>query len=673
MSDPKSTEPAPSESRKDEIQEAWLTSSTPSLVALASGGTHALLATNAAFEAFFGWKWGDPRTLLDLFRFEEGKDLSRLTDEVLRTSRPSSVNGIAVRLADPTSIYSARVLMDFTCFPMSLSDGKTPAVLVHARLSHPVGAISIPLEPDHPPSALTQVPSMDQDRLALALEAVKMGVWEWNPISGVSMWNPQMYGLVGLPSESVEPTVAVFLNSVHPSDREAMNRRLAESVAGKAEFAMEFRVIRADNGEERWLASRGRARFGADGKAVVLHGVSFDITERVRNEHRLRSINQRRAEFLAVLGHELRNPLASLLYLSTTMEASKTSTAESLQAAQLIKRQVLQLTHLVDDLLEVSRIEQGKIELRKQALAVDAVVASAVETVLPVIKQRQQVLELHIAPGLMLDADSVRLTQVLSNLLNNASKFTQEGGRIEVEVTGDAETVHAIVRDNGPGIEPGVMDTMFEPFTQGQITLDRAQGGLGIGLSIVKRIVEMHGGTVTVATSQLGSAFTISMPRLLAPSATELPAPAAAGLIDQRGRDDFKPMKFLVVEDNLDVARMMAEFVRMVGHPVFLAHDGEEGVRMALEHRPDVILMDVGLPKLDGWAACERLRADDRFKETVMIAMSGYCQPRDQERSLQAGFDLHMSKPADLAEVFRFLETHPRLRRQHLLRREALE
>ncbi len=653
MSNVHRPDPASPPSQKDEIHQAWLTSSTPSLVALASGATHALLATNAAFEAFFGWKWGDPRTLLNLFHFEDGQDFSRMTDEVLRTAAPSSVNHCSVRLADPSGVYSAKVWMDFTCFPMHLSDGKTPAVLVHARMSSTVRTSPVRRDLGHPPPTFVQVPSMDQDRLALALEAVKMGVWEWNPISGITVWNTQMYVLVGMAVESVEPTLEIFMQIVHPDDRTLMSSRLAECVAGKAEFSIEFRVIRSGTGEERWLASRGRARFGADGKAVVLHGVSFDITERIHNEQRLRSINQRRAEFLAVLGHELRNPLAPLHYLAITMESSPARTTESVQAARVIKRQVLQLSRLVDDLLEVSRIEQGKIELRKKRMAVDDAVSEAVEAVKPAIQRRGQHLESRIAPGLMLEADPVRVTQVISNLLNNASKFTQEGGQIEVSAVQEGETVRIVVRDNGPGIEPSVLDTMFEPFTQGRITLDRAQGGLGVGLSIVKKIVEMHGGTVLVATSGQGTAFTLLLSA--APPETGLqeePPPAGASPTSA-----LKHLEFLIVEDNPDAAQMLADYVRMVGHGVVVAHDGEEGVAMARRHHPDVILMDIGLPKIDGWTAAASLRADAGFKDTVMIAMSGYCQPSDYQKSLDAGFDLHLPKPANLSEVLDYLET----------------
>ncbi|MEY2619430.1 MAG: hypothetical protein RL522_2432 [Pseudomonadota bacterium] len=652
LSDAIPPEPASAASQREDIQEAWLTSSTPSLVALAAGATHALLATNAAFEAFFGWKWGDPRTLLNLFHFEEGEGLAGLSEAVLRTGTTASAHALAVRVADPSGAYSAKILMDFTCSPMRLSDGKTPAVLVHARMSSPPVKMLVPRATADALIPFPQVPSMDQDRLALALEAVKMGVWEWNPISGITVWNSQMYLLFGMPVQGVEPTIEIFMGAVHPADRAAMSSRLAECVAGKAEFSIEFRVVRADTGEERWLASRGRARFGADGKAVVLHGVSFDITDRVRNEQRLRSISLRRAEFLAVLGHELRNPLAPLLYLATAMESSTASSAESVRAAQVIKRQVLQLTRLVDDLLEVSRIEQGKIELRRKLIAVDDAVKDAVEAVLPGIWRRHQQLETRIAPGLMLEADHARLTQVISNLLNNASKFTQEGGQIEVNAHQEGEMVRIVVRDNGPGIEPGVLDTMFEPFTQGRITLDRSQGGLGVGLSIVKKIVELHGGTVLVSTSPQGTAFTVSLPS--SPPVPAVPGVPVAG--DLAGQAAIRRLKFLVVEDNLDAARMLAEFVQIVGHEVLVAHDGEEGIAMARQHHPDVILMDIGLPKLDGWAAAANLRADASFKDTVMIAMSGYCQPSDYQRSLRAGFDLHLSKPPDLAEVFRYLE-----------------
>ncbi len=647
------TSPQPSpDSQNQNTHEAWLTSLTPSLVALASGSTYALLATNAAFESFFGWKWGDPRTLLNLFHFEKNHGLADVIAEVLRSGSTSSVSDCAVRVADPSGVYSAVVLMDFTCFAMILSDDKTPAVLVHARMSSPSGAA--PVRPTHEgqTAPLVEMPSMDQDRLALALEAVKMGAWEWNPISGLTVWNSQMYALIGLQAHSVAPGYAVFMHAVHPDDRAAMDSKLAESIAGKAELAIEFRVIRADTGEERWLASRGRARYGADGKAVVLHGVSFDITERIRNEQRLRSISQRRAEFLAVLGHELRNPLVPLFYVANTLEASKTSTVETVQAAQVIRRQVMQLTRLVDDLLEVSRIEQGKVELRKELVAVEAAVAAAVETVMPVIRERQQHLALQIPVKMMLEADPTRLIQVIGNLLNNASKFTQEGGHLTVTAATESAAVKIVVSDNGPGIDPAVLDTMFEPFTQGRISLDRARGGLGVGLSLVKKIVELHGGSVHVRTSNRGTAFTLlfPLPRRF------LVLQEEAGGRNTNDHQNLKAIKFLIVEDNLDAARMLAEYLQMFGHEVVVAHDGEQGLEMARQHRPDVILMDIGLPKLDGWAAAMTLRADSTFKDTVMIAMSGYCQPQDYERSLNAGFNLHMPKPADLAEVFRYLE-----------------
>lgn len=638
----------------ESINEAWLTSSTPSLVALASGSTHALLATNHAFEAFFGWKWGDPRTLLNLFHFEEGASLKAVTDEVLSSSKPLSVNACSVRISDPSGAYSAKVLMDFTYFPMRLTDGKTPGVLVHAKLSSslasPLKSIDIALSV----LPVSQAPSMDQEQLSLALEAVKMGVWEWNPISGVTAWNSQMYILVGIVGEAVEPTFDLFMGSVHPADRAFVGDSLGEIVAGKIDLTMEFRVIRADTGEERWLASHGRARFGLDGKAVVLHGVSYDITDRIRNEQRLRSINQRRAEFLAVLGHELRNPLAPLLYLGMAMETAAPGSIDTVKSGQLIKRQVKQLTRLVDDLLEVSRIEQGKIELHKELIAIDGTVASAVEAVTPVIRERQQRLKVTSAPGAMLEADPVRLTQVISNLLNNASKFTQEGGLIKVTVTQDSRAIRIVVSDNGPGIDESVIDTMFEPFTQGLITLDRANGGLGVGLSIVKKIVELHGGEVFVATSRSGSAFTLvlPLPDKLLQKKTKLPDSLAKAAADPIH------LKFLVVEDNLDAALALADVLQVAGHEVVMAHDGEAALLMARRHSPDVILMDVGLPKLDGWSAAMSLRADDQFKDTIMIAMSGYCQPRDYERSLSSGFNLHLPKPADLNQVFNYLDSN---------------
>lgn len=491
--------------------------------------------------------------------------------------------------------------------------------------------------------------ALDQERLQLALEAGHMGVWEWDLATGKSVWNTQLYQLIGVPVESTDPAAEVFMALVHPDDRVTLDAKLAHALAHKSDFSDEFRLMRADTGEQRWIAARGRVLCNAMGESVAMVGVNFDITDETHNQEKLKAVTRRRAEFLAMLGHELRNPLAPLTYVARMMESAASKGTPLIHLADIIRRQVGQLTRLVDDLLEVSRIELGKIDLNTEILPVATVIETTVETVMPEVNMRGQRLDVALPPDIVINGDRVRLAQVLINLLSNASKFTQEGGTIELDTQVHPQTVEITIRDNGPGIDDGLIALLFEPFTQGHTTLDRARDGLGLGLSIAKRLVELHGGSITLSTSSTGTAFTVSLPSVSAPQ----DEPEVAGL----SASHLAGLRFLVVEDNEDAAYLLAELLKLNGHQVLIANDGEAGLAVAHQERPDVILMDIGLPKLDGWSVAEKIRTTDSLKDTVMIAMSGYGQPSDRQRSLQAGFDLHLSKPADVDEVLRHLST----------------
>lgn len=507
-------------------------------------------------------------------------------------------------------------------------------------------------------SALTST-TREKERMALALEAGNMGVWDWDLATGRSVWNDQMFVLTGLDPQRNLPGAEAFMALVHPDDVQGLNHAVAAALAGRTAFSADFRLFRADTGEERWIAGRGRAVCDASGETVAMLGVNFDITAETHKEAKLKGVAKRRAEFLAMLGHELRNPLAPLAYLGRKMETSPLSVAEQAQAAAVLKRQVLQLTRLVDDLLEVSRIELGKIDLQMQSVALEAVIAAAVEAVMPSIQERNQTLSQALVAGLCVRGDAARLTQVVTNLLSNASKYTPCGGALEIAVGQDGPDATIRLSDNGPGIEPDLLPLLFDPFTQGLRTLDRAQEGLGVGLSIVKRLVELHGGKVVVASSGQGATFTVTLPGLPAPhdgEAVQGEGRAASQAPDRPGQAP----RVLIVEDNRDAAAMLAEVLREEGYEVLLAEDGQEGLEMARALAPDAILMDIGLPELDGWSVARALRQEARCKDAVMVAMSGYSQPVDRERSREAGFDLHLAKPADLSQLLHFLALNVR-------------
>lgn len=619
-------------------------------MALVSGASSECMATNESFDVFFGHRRGAGRGLAEFIRFVEGEDLGSLIRGVIQTGKGCSVTSRAVRVTDTDHGYFGVVLMDIACEPMLLADGLTPAVLVKATTT------SVrPWQAEQASPARSLSPhdflSVGQDRVALALEVGQIGVWEWDLASGKSVWNSRMYQLIGA-APSAEPAAEVLMALVHPQDRVVLDAKIAHSLSTQTDFSDDFRINRADTGEQRWIAGRGRVLTNSAGQVIAMMGVNFDITDEINNQEKLKAVAKRRAEFLAMLGHELRNPLAPLVYMARKMEKSAQRGTQQADAAEVIKRQVAQLTRLVEDLLEVSRIEMGKIDLRMEMLALSDVVEAAVEAVMPSVKERNQHLDWDVPAGTRVQGDRARLTQVISNLMGNASKYTQVGGQIQLDVMQDDTTVCISVRDNGPGIDADLLSSLFDPFTQGRATLDRARDGLGIGLSIVKKLVESHEGKISFTTSSKGTSFSVALPL-----PKELAIAVEAADSDRHARlEDLPGLRILVVEDNLDAATLLAGLLRDEGHEVRLAVDGQDALDMAHAHAFDVILMDVGLPKFDGWTVASMLRAEDRCKDVVMIAMSGYGQPEDRRRSMQAGFNLHLTKPTDLNEVFNFLK-----------------
>ena len=361
--------------------------------------------------------------------------------------------------------------------------------------------------------------------------------------------------------------------------------------------------------------------------------------------------DRRKDEFLAMLAHELRNPLSAIANAVQLSRLVPTSEQRD-WSDDVIGRQVQQLSHLIDDLLDVSRIRLGKIPLRKAALEVSAVIGRAVETVRPLMEQKRHRLELEVAPEpLRVDADPTRLEQVVVNLLTNAAKYTDPGGRIVVKAARESGRVCLRVRDSGVGIAPEMLPRVFDLFIQVEGTLDRSQGGLGIGLTLVKRLVAMHDGDVSVSSDGpgLGSEFVVCLPELDPgaedPDIGRSRAPASS---------PTAPRRVLVVDDNADSARGMARLLRAKGHEVLVAHDGPRALEIARSEPFDAVLLDIGLPGMDGYEVLATLKAEGTAAETL-IAISGYGQDEDLRRSREAGFDHHLVKPIDHAVLLRLI------------------
>ncbi len=377
--------------------------------------------------------------------------------------------------------------------------------------------------------------------------------------------------------------------------------------------------------------------------------------ENARLYQELRDNDRRKDEFLAMLAHELRNPLAAIAGAVRVAEAG--GPGEGLAwAAEVIGRQTKQLSRLIDDLLDVSRITQGKIQLRTEPLDLAEVVARAVEVVRPQVDARHHALEVDVAPGpLPVEADPARLEQILGNLLTNAAKYTPDGGRVALTARREGGEIVVEVADDGVGIAPEMLPRIFDPFIQVEQTIDRSQGGLGIGLTLVRRLVAMHGGEIA-ARSQgpgHGSTFTVRLPA----SARPLPArsePATPARDPSRTRP-----RLLVVDDSADTARAMARLLGAQGFEVRVAHDGREAVDAARAHRPDVILLDIGLPGKDGYEVAREVRRDPALAAAMLIAISGYGQDDARRRAVDAGFDHHLVKPVDYPALYALLDALP--------------
>ena len=410
---------------------------------------------------------------------------------------------------------------------------------------------------------------------------------------------------------------------------------------------------RVPNVEARFRMKSGEERVGVisstiievDSRPCVLSSV-IDITVRKEAEEKLREANQRKDEFLAMLAHELRNPLAPIRNAAQVLKLVGPKDAHQQWAREVIERQTQHLTRLVDDLLDVSRITRGKVTLARAPLELATIINRAVETSRPLIEASRHQLTVVLSPETVrLEGDVTRLVQVVGNLLNNAAKFTEEGGHIWIEAAREGAEAVIRVRDNGMGLPADLLRHVFDLFTQADRSLDRSQGGLGIGLTLARRLVEMHGGRVEARSDGpgRGSEFIVRLPAEV-PSAAEESAQAAAG---ESARSTSSALKILLVEDNIDSAEMMSFLLELNGHEVRAAHDGAEALEAARAFEPQVVLCDIGLPGMNGYEVAARLREQPALKQTPLIALTGYGQEDARLRSKEAGFDYHLVKPVE--------------------------
>lgn len=456
----------------------------------------------------------------------------------------------------------------------------------------------------------------------------------------------------GFLKDTVEPDHSWLEEYIPPEDQELVKKGMHKAIRDRTIYELEHRVRRVD-GTYGWALSRAVPMFDAAGEIYEWIGAASDITERKQVEEKLKDANRHKDEFLAMLAHELRNPLAPIGAAAELLQMASVDEARVRQTSQIIGRQVSHMSHLIDDLLDVSRVTRGLVTLEKAPLDIRHILMDAVEQVTPLIRARGHHLALHLPPNTtMVTGDKKRLVQVIANLLNNAAKYTQEHGNIELRADVQASRVLIAVIDNGIGMAPEVAARAFDLFSQAERTSDRASGGLGLGLALVKSLVELHGGTVTCESRGIGkgSRFMVCLPLSSVRGDRDRPHET-----DSDNQLMSNSLRVMVVDDNVDAAAMLAMLLEASGHQVVVEHRPGRALERARKAPPQIFLLDIGLPDMDGNALAQRLRAQPETAHSVLVAITGYGQERDREKAFAAGFDHHLVKPIDTKELYKIL------------------
>jgi PAS domain S-box-containing protein len=488
---------------------------------------------------------------------------------------------------------------------------------------------------------------VSEERLRLALEATSEVVWDWNVPGDRIYQSPRWAQLLGYPPEATPRNWAELAPYFHPEDLPAIAGEMARALAGATDaVALEHRV-RAADGEWRCMLARFRVvERNERGEAVRVVGVCADVSAQKAAEDALREADRRRKQFLAVLSHELRNPLAAARNSLFILDQAHPGGAQARTARAILDRQLSQLTKLVEDLLDVSRISSGKIQLQRARVDLVSLAQRSADENRCTFAARKLELRLDLPPGpVWVDCDATRIVQVLGNLLHNAAKFTPCGHvLLALAFEPDGSSARVRVIDTGVGIAPDLLPRLFQPFEQAQGTLSRSEGGLGLGLALVKELVELHGGTVAARSDGpgAGAEFTVRLPTVDGPGQAEEPP----GAVERAPH-----LRVVAVEDDEDAAVALGEMLALLGHRADVARSGPEAIAMIRQVRPDVVLCDVGLPGMSGYEVAQALRADDELRELPLVALTGYASPADVQLAAEAGFDRHLAKPIPPTEL----------------------
>jgi PAS domain S-box-containing protein len=517
---------------------------------------------------------------------------------------------------------------------------------------------------------MVQKLARSEELLRVALEAGRLGAWEWDVRTDRVTWSAMLENIHGWANGTFEGTFEAYRRDIHPEDRERVLATVSRVVEERIEHYLTYRIIRPD-GEVRWLEAHGKLLCDPGGAPLRLVGVCTDITDRKRAEEQLqetllalRDADKRKDQFLSMLAHELRNPLGPMLNATYLLGNAKVGPDTAARARAILDRQVRQMARLLDDLLDVSRITRGKITLDRETVDVGALTREVIGDHAESFRSGGLTLDLTVsAEPLFVHADRTRLAQVIGNLLSNALKFSGRGKSVRVRADRDNAGRSAVltVQDEGVGIKPALLGRMFEPFEQGDASLARERGGLGLGLAVVKGLVTLHGGRVSATSDGPGRGAEVRVELPLRGAEDDVSTPTSATPDSSRG----SCARVLIFEDNADAAESLRGLLAAAGYHVAVEASGSQALEVARRFRPDTVLCDLGLPDRDGFAVARDIRSDRDLSHLTLIAISGYGTQNDQSRSLGAGFDLHLTKPVPPAVLLDELSRRDARRAEH--------
>lgn len=490
---------------------------------------------------------------------------------------------------------------------------------------------------------------LSRQRLDLVVNSSEIGLWYCDlPFANLD-WNAKCKEHFWLqPDQQI--TIDIFYARLHPEDRERTRICIEHALQSNSNYDIEYRTV-SPNGDIRWIRAIGRGFQNTDGVPIRFDGITVDVTERKKNEEALRDAHLSKDRFLATLAHELRNPLAPLRTGLRILRLSKEKNSTTIRTEEMMDRQLTAMVRLVDDLLDISRISSGKLLLRKEFVEIKSVINQAIEASRPLIDASNHTLTVELPDYPMsLCIDAVRIAQVLQNLLNNAAKFTEQNGYIHVKLTYETNIVKICIRDTGIGIASENLEKVFDMFTQFSGKTDHAYDGLGIGLSLSKSLIEMHEGTIAVSSEGggKGTEFVITLPKNL-----EVTDESKLEKSDSFSNNE---MRILIVDDNQDAAESLAVFLSLAGHTCKVVYDAKSALAEAPRFSPNIILSDIGLPDMDGYALARQIRKEEWGKTLALVAVSGWGQSQDIARSKEAGFNLHLTKPVDPDQLLKELQ-----------------